>query len=205
MEQNGWDVVWEEGSTSEWIVEYVVEHASERSRHLSLLLAEDADGVREALIEEIRSSTPTQDIWKSPWCGSSRSKTWATWSTPATLCPDQASSLRPSVDGTTSSRHVHPSARLCGPVHAHRGHEHQHVGQMSHGAILAEFLDLNLVGDKQQDDRDATAAEQQQHLQHPRTARSVGFLLHHHGRIQQGRKDAHADEAPGSPMTGAYP
>ena len=50
MEQNGWDVVWEEGSTSEWIVEYVVEHASERSRHLSLLLAEDADGVREALI-----------------------------------------------------------------------------------------------------------------------------------------------------------
>ena len=30
MEQNGWDVVWEEGSTSEWIVAYVVEHASER-------------------------------------------------------------------------------------------------------------------------------------------------------------------------------
>ena len=24
MEQNGWDVVWEEGSTSEWIVEYVL-------------------------------------------------------------------------------------------------------------------------------------------------------------------------------------
>ncbi|MEC7151342.1 MAG: hypothetical protein VXX95_04125 [Candidatus Thermoplasmatota archaeon] len=58
MEQNGWDVVWEEGSTSEWIVEYVVEHASERSRHLSLLLAEDADGVREALIEEIRVEYP---------------------------------------------------------------------------------------------------------------------------------------------------
>lgn len=58
MEQNGWDVVWEEGSASEWIVEYVVEHASERSRHLTLLLAEDADGVREALIEEIREEYP---------------------------------------------------------------------------------------------------------------------------------------------------
>ncbi|MBV18391.1 MAG: hypothetical protein CMA56_00785 [Euryarchaeota archaeon] len=58
MEQNGWDMVWEEGSSSEWIVEYVVEHASQRSRHLSLLLAEDPDGVKEALIEEIREEYP---------------------------------------------------------------------------------------------------------------------------------------------------
>ena len=58
MEQNGWDVVWEEGSSSEWIVEYVVEQGSERSRHLSLLLAEDPDGVRDALIEEIRAEYP---------------------------------------------------------------------------------------------------------------------------------------------------
>lgn len=58
MEQNGWDVVWEEGSSSEYIVEYVVEHGTDRSRHLSFLLAEDADGVREALIEEIRAAYP---------------------------------------------------------------------------------------------------------------------------------------------------
>ena len=58
MEQNGWDMVWEEGSSSEWIVEYVVEHASQRSRHLSSLLAEDPDGVKEALIEEIREEYP---------------------------------------------------------------------------------------------------------------------------------------------------
>ncbi|DAC11097.1 MAG TPA: hypothetical protein HA276_04885 [Candidatus Poseidoniaceae archaeon] len=58
MEQNGWDVVWEEGSSSEWIVEYVVEHGSDRSRHLSFLVADDADGVREALIEEIREAYP---------------------------------------------------------------------------------------------------------------------------------------------------
>ncbi len=51
-------MVWEEGSSSEWIVEYVVEHASQRSRHLSLLLAEDPDGVKEALIEEIREEYP---------------------------------------------------------------------------------------------------------------------------------------------------
>ena len=67
---------------------------------------------------------------------------------------------------------------------------------MGHAAILAQFFDLHLVRDEQQNDWNATSAEEHQHLEHTGSPRCIRLLLNHHGRVQKGCKNAHADKTP---------